>query len=98
KNIEGQYVEEIDRRAPLNMLVFWASRCGPCRKEIPQLKELSHKFKNTSLNIVSVSIDTDEQEWRRATEYEKMDWGQFIVPLDSMSIVKARYNFNAIPL
>ena len=97
-NENGQYIEGIDRSKPLNMLVFWASWCGPCRLEVPQLKNIHAKFDSPLFNIVSISIDEDPDSWRKAMEYEKMGWEQFIVSSDSIPIIKAKYNFNAIPL
>lgn len=53
---------------------FWASWCGPCRKEIPNLKALYSKYKDSGLQIVSVSIDKDEAAWKKALNEEQLPW------------------------
>lgn len=53
---------------------FWASWCGPCRKEIPNLKALYELYKGKGLQIVSVSIDKDEAAWKKALGEEKLPW------------------------
>lgn len=81
-----------------NLMVFWASWCGPCRKEIPQIKALYTKHQD-QLNIVSVSIDKKEGDWQRALEQENMPWSQRLLKRDSTFIkFDKKYDLNAIPV
>lgn len=41
------------------LLTFWATWCGPCKKELPALQELSIRYKNEGFRVVAVSIDQD---------------------------------------
>lgn len=53
---------------------FWASWCNPCRKEIPNLKNLYSLYASKGLQIISVSIDKDKAAWMKALDAEKMPW------------------------
>jgi thiol-disulfide isomerase/thioredoxin len=52
-----------NKDAKLNMVVFWATWCAPCIKEIPILKEIDIKYKDKGLCVIRVSIDNDKQKW-----------------------------------
>ena len=56
------------------ILDFWASWCGPCRVDSPNMVALHNKYKNKGLNIVGVSVDKDEASWKKAIENDKLAW------------------------
>lgn len=58
------------------LLDFWASWCGPCRRYIPVLKEMYSSMPEGKLQILSCSVDEDEQAWRTALDEEQMPWLQ----------------------
>lgn len=62
------------------LIDFWASWCGPCRKAIPEIKELYSKYKDSGLEVLSVSVDTDDAAWRKAMSEENMPWPQVLSP------------------
>ncbi len=80
------------------MLVFWASWCAPCRKEIPLLKEIEKKYSGTGLKMISISIDEKKEQWLKAVAYEKMNWPQVHVPLEQINDVQNQFRFTTIPL
>lgn len=75
------------------LLDFWASWCGPCRKEIPNLKAVYEKFASKGLEIVSISIDKDAAAWQKALEEEQLPWRNF---RDETGVADA-YSVSAIP-
>ena len=72
---------------------FWASWCGPCRREIPNLKAVYEQFASKGLEIVSISIDTDPAAWRKALDEEKLPWPNFL----DQSDIDAAYGVKLIP-
>ncbi|MBP9984636.1 MAG: TlpA family protein disulfide reductase, partial [Prevotella sp.] len=72
---------------------FWASWCVPCRKEIPNLKNIYAANSKKGLEIISVSIDKNEAAWKKALEKEKLPWPNGI----DKSGVDDLYHVQAIP-
>ena len=52
---------------------FWASWCGPCRREMPNLVETYAKYKGKNFEIVGVSLDQDGAAWKEATSKESRE-------------------------
>jgi thiol-disulfide isomerase/thioredoxin len=88
----------MDSKAKLNMLVFWASWCGPCRMEIPTLKEIQAEYAGKGLNLVSISIDENMDKWKQAMQEEQMHWPQYIVDSAKIETVRQQFDFDGIPL
>ncbi|GHT59454.1 thiol:disulfide interchange protein [Bacteroidia bacterium] len=73
---------------------FWASWCGPCRKEIPELKKIYENFSSKGFEIVSISIDDNKSAWQKALSQEKMNWPNF---LDETKAIREQFNIRSIP-
>ncbi|RZJ98977.1 MAG: TlpA family protein disulfide reductase, partial [Flavobacterium sp.] len=97
-NTANQRVPIFDSNSKLTMLIFWASWCGPCRLEIPVLKEIQKQYKNKGLHLVSISIDNNWNNWQKAIEQEEMPWEQLLVEENKKEEVQQQFNFKAIPL
>jgi thiol-disulfide isomerase/thioredoxin len=97
-NEKGLIRRVIDTGSKVNIIVLWASWCGPCQFEIPALKRMVEKFLPDGLHMVSISIDNDQAAWRTALLGEAMDWDQLIVPANDMESFKNRFNILFIPI
>ena len=75
------------------LIDFWASWCKPCRKGIPGLKEAYKQYHDAGLQIVSISVDSDEAAWLKAVGEEQMPWPQLHDGINLMS----RYGVEGIP-
>lgn len=60
------------------LIIFWASWCGPCRREIPTLKNIYQKFNSKNFQMISVSLDSNIMRWKKAVIDEQMPWLQTV--------------------
>jgi len=93
-DLDGNEVSLADLRGNYVLVDFWASWCGPCRGEMPYIKQVQEMFEGKGHHVVGVSIDTDEAAWRKMIEDENLDYIQL---LDSKGTSGNLYNFTGIP-
>lgn len=96
KTQKGKAISPADFKGKVLVLDFWASWCGPCRAEIPNMKEIYADMKGKDVEFLSVSIDSDAKQWENALKKEAMPWKQGHVA-DSGKEVMDLYQFNGIP-
>ena len=67
--------EEI-AKSKLNLIDFWASWCGPCRAEMPNVVALYNKYKSLGFNVIGISLDDNKDKWEAAVKNLGMKWMQ----------------------
>jgi thiol-disulfide isomerase/thioredoxin len=86
-------VKDITAGKKYILIDFWASWCGPCRKEIPNLKTAYAAYSDKGFEILSISIDKDQKAWLKALGQENMQWHNL---LDDNKVSNA-FNVKTIP-
>lgn len=94
---EGKEVSLYDVKGKVKIIDFWASWCGPCRMENPNMVKLYEEFKDRGLTIISVSLDTKKDKWVEAIKKDGMPWIHVSSLEGWKSSVVKTYGFDAVP-
>lgn len=73
-NPDGKVVSLKQSLGKITIIDFWASWCGPCRQENPNVVALYKEFHPKGLNIIGVSLDKDAAKWKEAIAKDKLTW------------------------
>ncbi len=97
ENQNGKFKKLSDIKGKTVLLEFWASWCGPCRKENPNLVKTYERFNPKGFEIFAVSLDENKESWLKAIEKDNLNW-------EHVSDLKGRgneasliYGINGIP-
>ena len=97
-DVNGNPLTLSSLRGKVVLLDFWASWCGPCRKENPNVVALYNKYKDKGFTVMSVSLDNDKQKWLAAIAQDKLTWPNHVSDLKQWSNEVARlYQVSGIP-
>lgn len=73
---EGNPESLYNNLGKVTIVDFWASWCGPCRIENPNVVALYNKYKDNGLKIIGVSLDREQEKWEKAIADDQLEWLQ----------------------
>jgi peroxiredoxin len=96
-DVNGKTVTLSSFKGKYVLIDFWASWCGPCRGENPNVVAAYHKFKNKNFTILGVSLDKDKDAWIEAIRKDGLAWPQ-VSELSFWNCTAVQdYNIHSIP-
>ncbi|MCS6917949.1 MAG: TlpA disulfide reductase family protein [Chitinophagales bacterium] len=97
-DVNGNMLKLSSLRGKVVLLDFWASWCGPCRMENPNIVRAYEQYKAKGFTVFSVSLDMDRNRWITAIEKDKLTWPYHVSQLKGwQSPICQEYNIRSIP-
>ena len=94
QNIKGDTITERNINGKLILVDFWASWCKPCIETMPKLEALYNKYHSKGLEIISISVDTNPNDWAKYMSKHSFKW---LSLLGNGKELTQRYDFQYIP-
>lgn len=94
RTIGGPNIRLQEQRGKVVLINFWATWCGPCRQEMPQLNKLYEKYRNAGFNVLGINVDDDSN---RAVALASRAGLKFPLLLDTDKTVSRLYDINTMP-
>jgi len=90
-------LKDVVTKNKYTLVDFWASWCGPCRKENPNVVKTYQAFKDKGFTVLSVSLDDDGKKWKDAIQKDGMPWYHVSALKGWKEPAAQLYNIRAIP-
>ncbi|MFD0939293.1 AhpC/TSA family protein [Pedobacter boryungensis] len=97
ENINGKKVKLSSIKGKYILLEFWASWCGPCRGENPNLVTTYNAYKNKGFEVLGVSADDNKADWLKAVKDDKLPWENVSDLKGDRNLAVVIYGINAFP-
>lgn len=94
----GKPLSLSDLKGKVVLIDFWASWCGPCRQENPNVVNMYETYKDKGFTVFSVSLDSDKDKWIQAIKADNLSWPYHVSELNGWkSSAAVTYGVNSIP-
>lgn len=94
---DGKMLSLNSFRGKYVLIDFWASWCGPCRAENPNVVKAYNAYKDKNFTVLGVSLDTDKENWKKAIAKDGLSWTHVSELKGWSSSIAQVYTVNSIP-
>ncbi|MGB5554260.1 MAG: TlpA disulfide reductase family protein, partial [Flavobacteriaceae bacterium] len=94
---DGSELALVDAMGKVTLIDFWAAWCRPCRAENPNVVKVYEKYHAKGLNIIGVSLDKKDEDWKKAITDDGLTWHQISNLAYFNDPIAKLYNVDAIP-
>jgi peroxiredoxin len=97
KDLDGKPLSVAQYKGKVVLIDFWATWCGPCVAELPNVLKAYEDYHPKGFEIVGISLDSDEQKTRAFVKERKMSWPQYFDGKGWDNKLAGQYGVHAIP-
>ena len=97
KTVDGKTIRLADYQGKVLLLDFWATWCGPCMADLPNLKALLERYRDKGLEVVAVSLDSDAAKLKATLADKGMWWPSLFDGQGWGNAIAGQFNVKAIP-
>lgn len=97
RDAHGNEVSIGDFKEEYVLIDFWASWCGPCRNENPNLVKAYETYNSKGFEIIGISLDTDKDAWLKAIEKDNLTWANLSDLKGWGNDLALHYNIKGVP-
>jgi peroxiredoxin len=97
KDLAGKPLSIANYKGKVVLIDFWATWCGPCVQELPNVLKAYEKHHAAGFEIIGISLDKDEQKLKTFIEEKKVTWQQYFDGKGWESKLAGKYGIQSIP-
>jgi len=97
KDLAGKPIAIANNKGKVVLIDFWATWCGPCRAELPNVLATYGKYHNKGFEIIGISLDQDQAKLTNFTKSMNMTWPQFFDGQGWQNKLAVKYGVESIP-
>lgn len=97
KDLNNKELTLSSYKGKIVLIDFWATWCGPCMKEMPNVIETYKKFHSQGFEIIGISLDQDETKLKKVLKDKEMTWRQYFDGKGWGNLLAKKYGIQSIP-